>query len=425
MLDIQFIRDNPDKVKKATKDKGLNPKVVERVLELDKQRRELLSQVEELRAKRNKLGKEDVDKGREIKKKLKDIEPQLRKVEADYEEMWGRIPNLPAKDVKTGKDEKDNEEIKKWGEIKKIDFQVKDHVELGQKLDLIDVKRAAKVSGARFGYLKNEAVFLEWALIQLALEVLVKEGFTPIIPPVLTRVSVFRKLGYSEHGGNEDYYLVYDPKKENPEEEANYYLVGTAEHSIVPYYMNETLQGKELPKRFVGFSTAFRREAGSYGKDLGGIFRVHQFDKVEMVSIVKPEDGDKEHEYLLSLEEKFFQALKIPYRVMKMCSGDLGAPTAKKYDIEAWMPSQKKYREVTSTSTTTDYQARRLNIKYKEKDKTEFVYILNGTAFAIGRTIMAIMENYQQKDGSVKIPEVLQKYVGKKVIAAGEGSKQV
>ncbi|MBI2007513.1 MAG: serine--tRNA ligase, partial [Candidatus Blackburnbacteria bacterium] len=311
-----------------------------------------------------------------------------------------------------------NKVIKSWGEPTKFDFQPKDHLELGEALGIIDVQRASKVSGTRFGYLLGDAVLLEFALVQFAIKTLTENGFAPIIPPALTRVSIFHELGYSEHGGNEGYYLVYDPKKESPEEEANYYLIGTAEHGIVPYFMDEVLRATDLPKRFIGFSSAFRREAGSYGKDTHGIFRVHQFDKVEMVSFVNSADSEKEHEYLLSLEEKLFQALEIPYQVVKICTGDLGHPAARKCDIEAWMPGQGKYREVTSTSTTTDYQARRLNIKYRDGSETKYVHILNGTAFAIGRTIIAILENYQQEDGSIIIPEVLRPYMGKEKITA-------
>ena len=415
MLDIQFIRENSEKVKKGVAAKQLDPKIVDKVLDLDERHRKLLGEVEELRARRNEIAKKkpfDSAQGKKAKEELKKKEPEFKKVEEEYKDAINQIPNLPADDVPEGKDERENKVLRKWGEPKKLDFKLKDHLELGEALDIIDVKTASKVSGARFGYLKGDGALLEFALVQFALETLTKEGFIPIVPPVLMKVPVFLKLGYSEHLGNENYYLVKG-KEGVEEEEPEYYLVGTAEHSLVPYFMDEVLNGKELPKRFIGFSTAFRREAGSYGKDTKGILRVHQFDKVEMVSFTKPKDGDKEHEYLLSLEEKLLQALEIPYQVVKMCSGDLGAPAARKYDLEAWMLGQGKYREVTSTSITTDFQARRLNIKYKEKGKIEYVHTLNGTVFAIGRTIIAILENYQQKDGSVLIPDVLQKWVGK------------
>ena len=406
MIDINYIRENPEKIKKGIKAKQLDPKLVDMVLELDEKRRKLLGKIEELRAKRNKFAKEkDIEKGKEIKTQLQKLEPKLAKIEKEYKEKLYQIPNPPADDVKTGKGESENEVIREWGE--KREFPAKDYLELGEDLDIIDIKRAAKVSGSRFGYLKGDAAFLELALVQFAMELLAKEGFTPIIPPSFIKKESMRGMGYLEHGGEEDMYVF---------EKNDLVLVGTSEQSIGPMHMNEVLEEKDLPKRYVSFSPCFRREAGSYGKDTKGILRVHQFDKVEMFSFTKPEDSEEEHEYLLSLEEKLFQALKIPYQVVKMCSGDLGAPAAKKYDLEAWMPGQGKYREVTSTSNTTDFQARRLNIKYQNKGETKFVHTLNGTAFAIGRTIIAIIENYQQEDGSILIPEVLQKWVGKEKI---------
>ncbi|OGH06315.1 MAG: serine--tRNA ligase, partial [Candidatus Levybacteria bacterium RBG_13_35_9] len=328
-------------------------------------------------------------------------------VEEELKQWLLKVPNPAKDDVKVGKDDRENEVLRKVGKPARFAFTPKDHLELGEKLDIIDVSRASKVSGARFAYIKNEGVLLEFALVQFALETLIKEGFTPVVPPVLLKTEVMKGLGYMENGGDEDMFHI---------EKDGFTLVGTAEHAIVPMHMDETFSAKELPRRYVGFSTAFRREAGSYGKDTRGILRVHQFDKVEMVSFVKQGEDDKEHEYLLSLEEKLFKVLEIPYQVVKMCTGDLGFPAARKYDLEAWMPGQDKYREVTSVSTVTDFQSRRLNIKYSDGNEKKYVSILNGTGFAIGRTIIAILENYQQKDGSVIVPEVLQKYIGKKVI---------
>jgi seryl-tRNA synthetase len=410
MLDIQFIRDNPEKVKKGVSAKQLDAKLVDKVLELDEKRRVFLGEIESLRARRNEIAKKkpfDRAQGKKAKEELKEKKPELDKVEKEYKEALWKVPNLPAADVPVGKDESENKVLRKVGKPKKFSFKSKDHLELGEALDIIDVKRAAKVSGTRFGYLKGDGVLLELALVQYALDSLTKEGFTPVIPPVLIKKESMRGMGYLEHGGEEDMYVF---------EKDGLVLIGTSEHSVVPYFMDETLKAADLPKRFVSFSTCFRREAGSYGKDTKGILRVHQFDKVEMVSFTKPEESDKEHEYLLSLEEKLLQALELPYRVVKMCSGDLGAPAARKYDLEAWMPGQGKYREVTSTSNTTDFQSRRLNIRYQDKGKTEYVHTLNGTAFAIGRTIIAILENYQQKDGSVVVPKVLQKWAGKEKI---------
>jgi seryl-tRNA synthetase len=407
MLDIIFIRENTEKVKAGVAAKQLDPKIVDEVLKLDEKRRKLIVEAEELRAKRNKAAEaKDIEVGKKIKEELKKVEPELSKAEEEFKKSLSELPNLPADDVKEGKDERENEVVKKWGEVKKFDFKAKDHLDLGEALGIIDVERAAKVSGSRFGYLKGDAVLLEFALVQLAMETLVKEGFVPVVPPVLIKKEMMGAMGYLEHGGEEDMY-VFDKD--------GLVLVGTSEQAIGPMHANEVLNN--LPLRYVGFSSCFRRESGSYGKDTRGILRVHQFDKVEMFAFTKPEDSDKEHENLLSIEEKLLQALEIPYQVVKMCSGDLGAPAARKYDLEAWMPGQETFREVTSTSNCTDFQARRLNIKYQAGGKTEYVHTLNGTAFAIGRTIIAIMENYQQKDGSIEIPEVLRKWVGKDIIA--------
>jgi seryl-tRNA synthetase len=415
MIDINLIRKNPEFYRKASKAKGVNPDTVDAVLRFDTKRRELIGQSEKLRSERNELSsklKESRDEKsmahvRDIKKQLQDIEPELKKVEDNFNEMIRRIPNPALADVKTGKDDSENEVVRKWGKIRKFDFTPKDHLELGESLDIIDVKRATKVSGARFYYLKGDGARLEWALLQLAVDTLSKEGFIPVIPPVLIKKESMGGMGYLENGGEEDMF-VFDKD--------NLVLVGTSEQSIGPMHMDEVLDKKKLPLRYFGYSTCFRREAGSYGKDTRGIIRVHQFNKVEMFSFTTPEEGDREHEYFLSLEEKLLQALEIPYQVIKMCSGDLGAPAARKYDLEAWIPTQNKYRELTSTSTTTDFQSRRLNIKYRDGSKVDFVYMLNGTAFSMGRPIVAIIENFQTEDGSIKIPKILQKWMGKDTI---------
>ncbi len=345
MIDINYIRENPEKIKKGIKAKQFDPKLVDEVLELDKKRRELLNKTETLRADRNKAAKEqDKEKGGEIKTKLQKLEPELAKIEKEYKEKLYQIPNLPADDVKVGKDEGKNEVVRKWGEKK--ESPAKDYLELGENLDIIDIKRAAKVSGSRFGYLKGDAALLELALIQFAMEYLVKEGFTPIIPPSFIKKESMRGMGYLEHGGEEDMYVF---------EKDDLVLVGTSEQSIGPMHMNEVLAEKDLPKRYVSFSPCFRREAGSYGKDTKGILRVHQFDKVEMFSFCKPEDSIKEHKFFLSLEEKLMKLLEIPYRIVQVCTGDLSAPSVNTYDLEAWMPGQGEYRETHSTSNTTDF----------------------------------------------------------------------
>ena len=414
MLDIKIIRENPDKIQKAAKDKGIDVDL-KHILEIDGKYRELSQKVQTLREERNQhsssiKGKptdEQQKKGKELKESLETEEHALTAVQEELNEWLYKVPNPAKSDVKLGKNDTENDIVKTVGTPPKFDFKALDHLDLGEKLDIIDVKDAAKVSGARFAYLKGDAVLLEFALVQFGFELLIKEGFTPVIPPVLVTKETMKSLGYMENGGDEDMYHL---------EKDDMYLVATAEHALVPMHKDEVFNVSDLPKRYVGFSTAFRREAGSYGKDTKGIIRVHQFDKLEMVSFVKQGQDDKEHEYLLSLEEKLFQALEIPYQVIKMCTGDLGFPAARKYDIEAWMPGQDKYREVTSVSTVTDFQSRRLNIKYQDDADKKYVNILNGTAFAIGRTIVAILENYQQIDGSIKVPTVLQKYVGKKVI---------
>ena len=424
MLDVKIIREEPDKVRNSISTKNIDPKLVDKFLKLDEKWRELTKKIEEKRALQKKLtqsvhsgqgGGRSVDKARKNKEETQELESGLRDLEKEREESLLEIPNLPADDVPVGKSESENKVIKKWGETKKFDFPALDHLALGEKAGIIDTERAAKVSGTRFAYLKGDAVMLELALVKLAMDTLIKEGFIPVIPPVLIRPEITNGLGYWQAGGRGDYFLASNPLDTSNEDE-QYYLVGTAEHSLVPMHKDEVFKKKDLPRRYAGFSTCFRREAGSYGRDTRGILRVHQFDKVEMVSFVPEEMDDEEHDKLFSIEEELFQSLGIPYQVVKMCSGDLGFPVARKYDIEAWMPGQGKYREVTSASTTSDFQARRLNVKYEDGKEKKFARILNGTAFAIGRTIIAILENYQRKDGKIEVPKVLQDYVGKKVI---------
>lgn len=401
MIDIKKLREDPDFFRRATVAKNRDAGLIDEVLKFDEQKRSLLQKVEILRAERNKLTKEDIERGKALKSELTKLEEELNGVDANLMASLWKIPNPALPEVPVGKDESENVEVRKWGEIPRFDFKIKSHFELGEDLDLIDTVRAGKVSGSRFGYLKNEGVLLELALVNLGLKHLIAKGFVPVFPPVLIQKQVMNSLGYNNYGFEETYCLPED----------NLCLVATAEHAIVPYFMNEVLAESDLPKRFVGFSSAFRREAGSYGKDTKGILRVHQFNKLEMVSFVKPEDSPKEHEFLLSIEEELMQMLKLPHHVVKMCTGDLGDPAAAKYDIEAWFPSEEKYRETHSVSTVTDYQARRLNIKYKGKEGNDFVHILNGTVFS-ERPILAILENYQQPDGSVIIPEVLRQFVG-------------
>ena len=415
MIDVKLLRENPKYFEEAAKAKHVVVDIAH-ILEIDEKYRKLQQSAQALREERNLLvgaiqGKptlEQVEKGKELKERLEKEEHALAAVAEELTYALNKVPNPIKPDVKVGKDESENEVIKTVGQPRKFDFTPKDHLALGEALDIIDTQTAAEISGARFGYLKNEGVLLEFALKQVAFDMLLQEGFTPVIPPVLIRKQIMDELGYTAMGEKENIYEIAQD---------DLYLVGTSEQSIVPMFKNKVLAKSELPKRFVGFSTCFRREAGSYGKDTKGIFRVHQFDKVEMVSFVAEGDDDREHEYLLSLEEKFFQLLDIPYQVLGICSGDLGFNAARKYDIEAWIPSQNAYREVTSTSTVTDFQSRGLNMRYLDGDQKKYLNVLNGTAYSMNRPIIAILENYQEEDGSVRIPEVLQKYIGKKVIS--------
>jgi len=408
MLNIKFIRENPEVIKQGCRAKQVEVDI-DKLLELDGKKREHLKEIERLRAEQNKLGRDQIKEAQEIKNKIKTLEPELNELDRTINSLILQIPNLPLKDVPPGEDESNNIELKKEGTSPQFNFPVKDYLEIAESLDLIDVRRAAKITGTRFGFLRNEAVLLEFALINLAFDTLTKEGFIPIISPVMLKPEMAKGMGYPEQfDGEEAYYIEKD----------NLFLIGTSEQSMGAMHANETFAEKDLPKRYVGFSTCFRREAGSYGKDTKGIFRVHQFDKVEMFSFSKPEDSRKEHQFLLKMEENLMKKLKISYRLLQMCTGDLGFPAAAKYDIEAWMPSENRYRETHSTSNCTDFQSRRLNIRYKKKDGSlDFVHTLNGTAFAVGRTLIAIIENYQQKDGSVKVPKILQKYLKFKTVS--------
>ncbi len=403
MIDLKFLRENPQQIVDGANSKNVQIDI-EKILKTDENLRTLNTEVQNLRAERNVVARDrNIERGKEIKQQLDELEPRLNELERKLSELISQIPALPKDDVKKGVNDTENDVIKTVGDIPKFGFDPKDHVVIGELLDIIDISRAAKVSGARFAYLKNEGAVLEFALVQFAMDTLRSKGFLPIIPPTIISKESMKALGYMENGGEEDMFHLEGEDK---------VLVGTAEQSIVPMHRDEVLESKQLPLRYVGYSSAFRREAGSYGKDTRGILRVHEFHKVEMVSFVAQGTDDEEHEFLRDIEEGFFQDLKIPYQVVKMCTGDLGFPASRKYDIEAWIPTQEKYREVTSTSTTGDFQSRRLNIKYRDGDEKKYAAILNGTAFAIGRTLIAILENYQQENGSVIIPEVLQKYTG-------------
>jgi seryl-tRNA synthetase len=413
MLDIKQIRENPEEIKKGIARKGKNPNLIDELIMLDRNRRRLQGDMERAQKELNAVSKDisglhgqqkidAINEASVYSDKVRKIKPELEQAEKEYCELAYKIPNPPEADVIDGKSDKDNTVNRKWGEPTKFDFEPLDHVDLGTKLDLIDIERAAKISGSRFYFIKNQLVILEFALVQYVIKLLVSEGFVPMIPPILLGRKAMEGAGYLPDGEDEIYKTQDDT-----------YLSGTAEQPLAGYHQGEILDAKSLPLRYAGFSSCFRREAGSYGKDVRGILRAHQFDKVEMFSYVKPEDSKKEHDYLVSLEEKIMQSLKIPYQIVNICAGDLGAPAAKKFDLESWMPGEKKYRETHSCSNCTDFQARRLNIRYRdEKGNVEILHTLNGTAVAIGRTLIAIIENYQKKDGSVEVPEVLREFTG-------------
>lgn len=413
MLDIKLIREKPEFVKEALQRRGIVLDF-EQILFLDTKRRRVLKKIEEIRAQKNKNSKEIIKikekkekeglilKMKELDKEEESLKKELRGLEDKINGLIFQLPNIPFSEVPIGKDDSENIVLREVNEKPVFDFKPLDYLEIAEKLDLIDIKRASKTSGSRFGFLKREAVLLEFAIINFTLDILIKEGFIPVLPPVLIKPELFKGMGYLEKGKDEVYYLEKD----------NLYLIGTAEQIIGPMHADEIFEEEELPKRYVGFSSCFRREAGSYGKDTKGIFRVHQFDKIEMFSFCKPEDSRKEHQFFLSLQERLVSLLNLPFRVVQICTGDMGFPAAEQFDIETWIPSEGRYRETHSTSNCTDFQSRRLNIRYRQRNrKLNFVHTINGTAFALGRIIIAIIENYQQKDGSIRIPKVLQKYL--------------
>ncbi|MBU4421401.1 serine--tRNA ligase [Candidatus Parcubacteria bacterium] len=425
MLDIKFIRENKQKVAKALKDRGKRADL-EKLLKTDEERRSLIGKIDEKRAEQKKLSfsppakgatsssphfqggaRGGSEKAKKLKEEIKKMEELLKATEAPIKMMLSAIPNIPQDDVPVGVDESANKQVRKVGAVPKIK-NPKDHEELGKTLDIIDTERATKISGSRFCYLKGAAASLQFALIQYTHDLLVKrEKFIPIIPPVIVKRETAEASGHPEAVGDEAYHLDQD----------DMFLVGTSEQSILPMYKDEILEESRLPLRYLGYSTCFRREAGSYGKDVKGILRQHQFDKLEMFVFCKPENSKKEHDNLLRLEEELMKGLGLPYRVMLLSTGDMGFPSTKTFDIETWIPSQGKYRETHSCSNCTDYQTRNLNIRYKNKEgKNEFLHALNGTAFAIGRILVAILENNQQPDGSILVPQALQKYTGFKVI---------
>lgn len=416
MIDIELVRKKPDVVRESIRKRNMDESILDEVIAVDRRWRETVTEINGLRKEKNELARriaslEGEERERAIERVKDDSIPRKEKELRELEEkrfyLLSKIPNILLPSVPYGKSDEDNVEIKRWGTIKKMDFKPRDHVDIGIALDLFDIERAAKVSGARFFYLKGDAVLLEFALVSYAFDILLKEGFVPVIPPVLTREFALFGTGFLPFGEEN----IYRIKGED------LCLVGTAEVPLGAMHSNEIFSSRDLPKYYAGFSTCFRTEAGAHGKDTKGIFRVHQFDKIEMFKYCLPEESEIEHEKLLHTAELFYQNLGIPYRVVEVCSNELGASAAKKYDIEAFLPGQGMYREVVSCSNCLDYQARRLMIRYRSKDEgIRYVHTLNSTAIAVERTIVAILENYQQKDGSVLVPEALQRFMGKERI---------
>lgn len=412
MLDINYIRKNPEAVKEGIAKKNTDPKLVDRFLRLDEEWRKTTQALDTLKAEQNavtrELAKERhqdlISRAQVLKKRINQLAEDKKALEEKRDGILEQLPNLPFPDAPVGASEKENVVLREVGERKKFAFPPKDYLELAEQLGIIDVKKAAEVSGSRFGYLVGDAALLEFALVRFAFDVLVKKGFIPVVPPVMVKPEIMKGMGKRKFIEDEDAFFL---------EKDNLYLVGSAEHSIGPLHMNEKIPAQELPKRYVAFSTCFRREAGSYGKDTRGILRVHQFDKVEMFSFTAPDESEREHTFLLSLQETFMQKLGIPYRVLELSTGDMGFADARQYDVEAWFPASGEYRETHSASNTTDYQARGLGVKIEGGG---YAHMLNATGFAIGRTVIAIIENFQTKKGTVKIPECLWEYMGKKEI---------
>ncbi|MYE37959.1 MAG: serine--tRNA ligase [Candidatus Spechtbacteria bacterium SB0662_bin_43] len=413
MISPDYIRNNRKEVQEGVRAKKSDIRIDD-IIALDDEYKQVLRTTEDLRASRNTITEQIaaqknsearsglLKKAEEIKRKVQHNESILRTKKEALDTALHKIPNIPSNDVPRGTDEDDNVVLRVFGEKPSFSFKPKDYLEIAKAYDLIDIDRAAKVSGTRFGYIKNQAALLEFALVRFVFDEVMKERFVPIVPPVLINKNAMQGLGYLEKDSDEAYYIEKD----------DLYLVATAEHSIVPMFCNEVIECETLPRRFIGFSSAFRREAGSYGKDTKGILRVHQFDKIEMVSFATVEQAEKEHLLMLETQERLMQRLEIPYRVVSICTGDMGFVAKRQYDIESWIPSQETYRETHSTSDTGDFQARRLNIRYRKDKANHFVHIANGTALAIGRILIALLENYQQHDGSVRIPSVLQPYTG-------------
>ena len=417
MLDIKLIREKPDFVKErlSTRDPSY-AQMIDKLLEIDEERRKIKKEIDDLRAERNeksklfpiykKEGKDTTqiqERVKEIGERIKYLEEKLTTIEDEFNNLMLYIPNLPALDVPIGKDENDNVEVRRWGDPRKFDFEPLPHFEIGERLGILDFERGAKLSGSRFTVMFKEAARLERALINFMLDVHTKQhGYTEVWTPLLVKSKTLQGTGQLPKF-KEDLYKI---------EDEDLYLIPTAEVTLTNLHADEIIPEDQLPKYYTAYTPCFRKEAGSHGKDVRGILRQHQFDKVELVKIVKPEESYNELEKLVNEAEKILQLLELPYRVVLLCSGDMGFSAAKTYDIEVWIPSQNRYREISSCSNTEDFQARRAMIRYKDKEgKNHFVHTLNGSGLAVGRTLLAIMENYQKPDGTFEIPKVLRDYL--------------
>ena len=416
MLDPKLIKEKPEVIKDMLKARSVEFDL-EGLINSDQKRREFITKTDELRKKKNQVAlniSEKKKKGEDISSilaEMKSVSEELSKLEVDqnniekkYLKLATSIPNLIHESVPIGEDDESNKEIKKWGNIPEFDFKIKDHIDISEDLDLVDLERAAKVAGARFYYLKNDLVRLNQALINFGLDFLREKGYSAVQPPYMINRESMEGAVIAEDFEE----VIY--KIDNQD----LYMIGTSEHAMAAMHSKEIIEGKDIPKKYAGISPCFRKEAGAHGRDQKGIFRVHQFDKIEQFVFSKPEDSWKEHEKLLSIAEEFYQKLEIPYRVMLLSTGDTGNISAKTYDIEAWMAGQNAYREIVSCSNCLEYQARRLKIRFRDKtnEDTQYVHTLNSTLIATTRVLVAIMENFQTKDGHIRIPEVLQGYMG-------------
>lgn len=428
MLDIKYIRENKEKIKETAKNKNIVVDI-DKLLELDEQRRESLTNVDDLRAKRNELAKEakggrpteeQIKKGKDIKEEIAKAESELNEIDDAYMEIMVKVPTIASEDTPVGKDESENVEVFRSGEPTKFDFEPKSHMELAKDLDLFDLERGTKVAGYRGYYVKNEAVSLQMALMLFALEKLIGKGFMPMIPPTLVREFALFGSGYfSGKKYNPEVDEIYKIANEEIEEDGkankeSKFLVGTAEPSLLAYYANEKIDEKQLPIKVCGFSQCYRSEIGSYGKDTKGLYRVHEFMKVEQVCLSKADykESNKLHLEMVEISKELHADLGLPYRVLQICTGDMSAGKYKMFDLEAWMPSRDGWGETGSASNFSDWQARRLNVKYRTKDgENKFVHMLNNTALPSIRPMIAILENFQQADGSVVVPEVLRKFM--------------